>query len=152
MKKLIIITIISLLFVISCSINKFNKEELFYQNIEKWHNFTLKGIITINYKQFQFIKNIKILKNRDIMKIFLYDSGILGLKNKSLLKIEIGNKSEIKGQFLPVELPNISIKKIDELIDSIKYEKNKIILSKSYFNKNITILFTDKFEILLNYK
>jgi len=146
MKKILLFTLfIFLLF--SCSINRIGDNNLFDTKITRWHNFTLKGIITVNYKQFQFIKNIKISKNQSSLSLNIFDGGIWGISNQMLLSVRIDSLLHIKSsEILKIPTFDINLEKIDNFIQELQRNKNLIIKTKVFSHNSLKIYFSQNYD------
>jgi hypothetical protein len=80
MKDKFFLYLLFLLLLSSCSSYRkdlINKETLLVEEIEKWNQFRIDGIIELNYKEFVFRKQFIAQKNYDAFRIDVIDGGLL---------------------------------------------------------------------------
>ncbi len=136
------------LVIFACSINKNIKSINFENRIDKWQNFVLKGVIKVNYKQFQFIKNIKLKKTPEVFKLAIYEGGIFGANAKSIISVKIDSVFTIKGSLIKnIPVKNLSINDMNKIFEEIKSDKNRIIKTRVYQKNKVKVYFNRQFDI-----
>jgi hypothetical protein len=120
--------ILILLFLIaSCSIisqlSQDQKEKLLTENLGKLSKFKLEGLIEVNYKAFSFRKNIIIKKNGNILRLDIFDSGLMGLAPAPFMSAYLDTSLVLK---LPgnEELSEISAEKLQKELHLLDYIRN----------------------------
>lgn len=109
MKKLFSLFIPFLLLVSCATIPNFYEQELMLQNnLTKWEEFKLNGIVELNYKQFAFRKNIYINKKQQNIDLKVFDGGIFGMAPKPFLTAKMDSilwVSQQGGELKPFQIP-----------------------------------------------
>lgn len=155
LKKAKIFLIISA-FLVGCAIlpevDKQDKEKLLCEHLQSWETIRIDGIIEANYKSFAFRKNITIRKNRDILKIDIYDTGLFGMRPTpfisafldSVLVLEMPDQPE-SVVIYSKDLPDIST----FLHPVTLYEhKDQIIKDYKIHTGNVEFTFSEKMQMI----
>lgn len=153
-----IILLVSIILFSACSVNRLSEDidrKNLTEEINRWRNFRLDGIIKINYHNLSFIQNVTVIRDSSQFKLLVYKNGIFGASPKPLARIEYKDS-------LLVEIPYVPKRKINELeksfIGSRIFEGDYLIndllsslpqISEShlYSDENIQLLFTDEMQI-----
>ncbi|MDO9577615.1 MAG: hypothetical protein Q7J16_06990 [Candidatus Cloacimonadales bacterium] len=149
------LSIFFILLLAGCAINSklnlIDKEQLLLEHLESWNEFQADGIVTVNYDNFVFRKNINIKKTSDIFKITVYDSGIFGMKPEPFLTVKIDSLIQIKTQSAEPEF--FALDRFPGLqfflkpLQLLKF-KNQIIRNNILnFDENTTIRFSEEMKI-----
>jgi len=150
-----------LLFLISCASfpksDPEKKEILLSENLAKWENFRIDGIIEYNYKQFAFRKNISLRKKADLIRIDIYDSGIFGLRPTPFISAYLDSLLYLRAPDYP-DLISISKEEFPEdfyylnvflYLSQLKDHKSEIIKKNRIFIDNrVEFIFSE--NMLLN--
>ncbi|MFC1898028.1 hypothetical protein ACFLYJ_00490 [Candidatus Cloacimonadota bacterium] len=150
------LSFLAFLLILSCAttskLNHSAKEKLLIEHLENWNEFNADGIVTVNYKNFEFRKNINIKKTTDQLKITVYDSGIFGMKPEPFLTAKIDSLVHFKTQgsektaiFTLDQFPGI-----DHLLHPMQLLAHKnLITSDAFFNPSdsTSIHFFDDMKI-----
>ncbi len=154
----------SLLLLISCSSfhTTKNQKELLQNEIEKWNQFHIEGIIEINYKDFVFRKHFSAQKNSKTFRIDIIDSALFGfnptpfisLYVDSLLYIKKFPEFELEKNTLPVSFSNLDLEK--QFFDAYKHLKDNQIKLSDYslhFNEFMAVKYfqTDTVKVYFDY-
>jgi hypothetical protein len=128
------------------------KEQLLQQHLQNWNAFRADGIVTLNYQNFAFRKNINIQKSANQIKITIYDSGIFGMKPQPFLKVKIDSLIQIESitSDQPEIIPSNKVPAIEYLLNPFQLLKSKKdILQKQFLilNEQTRITFSDDMEI-----
>ena len=156
-KKANLVFSIVFIFMAGCAtfpkVGKQEKEQLLLEHLQSWETLRIDGIIEANYKSFAFRKNITIRKNKEILKIDIYDTGLFGMKPEPFLSVNIDSLILIKSQ--TETEPTISkIEQFPEfklLLDPLKLVKytNEIISNNELLLSNVLyIKFSNKMQII----
>ena len=129
-----------------------DKEKLLLEHLESWNEFQADGIVTVNYENFVFRKNINIKKHADLFKITVFDSGIFGMKPEPFLTVKVDSLIQIKMQ--SVAEPEIfALDRFPGLqfflkpLQLLKF-KNQIIRNNIFnFDENTIIRFSEGMKI-----
>ena len=131
--------------------NKQEKEKLLLEHLQSWETIRIDGIIEANYKSFAFRKNITIQKNKKILKIDIYDTGLFGIRPTpfisaffdSILVLEMPDQPE-PDIIYPKDLPDIS-----SFLHPVKLfeHKKQIIKDHEFHSENVEITFSEKMQI-----
>lgn len=147
-KQLSIFFLILLVFGCSFLPKPAEKEILLWDNINKFRNFHLEGIASINYKQFVFRKTLVMDNSENMFSALLLGGGITGMGAAPFAKIEITDevKIEIMGQ---KQKAPFTIEKFSELIDWKKLKKHSSEICKTgeYKIKNTIIYWSEQMQI-----
>jgi len=111
------------------------KEKMLQNNLRKWENYRLDGIVEMNYKQFSFRKNIVVRKNITAFRFDIFDSGIMGLHPTPFISAYIDS-------IIVLRLPNQK--------ETLKMEFSDEKKETAFFNflKNYKAIFARKEQIL----
>lgn len=153
-----LIVLVSIVLFSACSVNRLSEDidrKNLTEEINRWRNFRLDGIIKINYHNLSFIQNVTVIRDSSQFKLLVYKNGIFGASPKPLARIEYKDS-------LLVDIPYVPKRKINELeksfIGSRIFEGDYLIndllsslpqISEShlYSDENIQLLFTDEMQI-----
>jgi hypothetical protein len=152
------ILLILALLISSCALiprpKKAEKEKLLIENLQRWNEFQLEGIIEANYNSFSFRKNIMIRKNNDAIRLDVFDSGFMGLNPTPFLSIYLDSTLVLRLPFSKefVSAEEAGIKDFDSVtilseLDNLLLEKNKIISKKKLEFPEYKIYFSDNMQI-----
>ena len=108
-------------------------------NLKKWENFRLDGIVELIYKQFSFRKNIVVRKNSAAFRFDIFDAGIMGLHPTPFISAYIDS-------FVVLRLPNQKTPLKMEFSD-----QNKEVAFLNFL-KSYETIFACRKEILQNGK
>lgn len=153
-----LIVLVSIVLFSACSVNRLSEDidrKNLTEEINRWRNFRLDGIIKINYHNLSFIQNVTVIRDSSQFKLLVYKNGFFGASPKPLARIEYKDS-------LLVEIPYVPKRKINELEKSFivsrifegDYLFNDLLsslpqISEShlYSDENIQLLFTDEMQI-----
>lgn len=146
MRKFILL--ISIFILASCALfqpHEFSRK----QEILKWDNFKLEGIIEVNYKSFSLRKNIVIEKKTDSGKLTIFESGLFGLSPQPLISVSYKD-GKLKRKNLPPELlSQLPISEIDLLFNlNNLVEKANITSNKAVFEDYVITFKNNKLSSL----
>jgi hypothetical protein len=154
---------LSLLFIFliagCATFSKFNnseKEQLLIEHLESWQEFQADGIISVNYQNFVFRKNINIKKTVGSMKLTIYDSGIFGMKPEPFLTARIDSLVKINS----MDSEKTAIFKLDQFPGitflrnpmQILEFKNQIISNASFNPSDSTFIYFSQDMKITNIK
>ena len=154
LKKANILTYIFVVFLAGCAtLPKVDQQEkLFLEHLQSWETIRIDGIIEANYKSFAFRKNITIRKNKEILQIDIYDTGLFGMHPTpfmsafldSVLVLEMSDQPK-PVVIYPKELPDIP----SFLHPVTLYEhKDQIINDHKIHTGNVEFTFSEKMQII----
>lgn len=122
------------------------------EHLQSWENFQADGIVTMNYQNLIFRKNINIKKNNGLLKLTVYDSGIFGMKPEPFITVKIDSLIQIKTA-TATETEIFS----SEAITGLQFilEPQKLFLFKDqilkqnpfHFDQNTDIHFSERMQI-----
>ena len=155
LKKANILTYIFFVFLAGCAtLPKVDQQEkLLLEHLQSWETIRIDGIIEANYKSFAFRKKITIRKNKEILQIDIYDTGLLGMKPEPFLSVNIDSLIWIKSQ-AETEPTTYKIEQFPEfelLLDPSKLIKysNEIISNNELLLSNVLyIKFSEEMQII----
>ncbi len=146
MKKLLLIIII-IIIVNGCTtipkLDEVAKKELLQNHLKSWENLRISGIIEVNDKAFSFRKNILIRKNKEAMRIDIFDTGIMGLKPQPFLTAYYDSTLTVKSS---LEIGDIEIPPIFQIFNFSEYEK-EILNKKEIKFSDYKIFFSNDYKI-----
>lgn len=128
MRKFILL--IFIFFIASCAIF-LPREVAWEQEILKWQNFKLEGLMEVNYKSFSFRKNIVVEKHNQTGSFTIFETGLFGLAPQPLISASYQNKKLTVDNLPPELASHIPIKEIDmifnldQLVHKANYKNNK---------------------------
>jgi len=159
LNKTILLFAVTIILLTSCAVvsrySHNEKETLLLNHLNKWENFTLKGIIEVNYQIFSFRKNIQIKKTGNLFRADIFDTGLLGLSPSPFLTAYYDSLLTLKlpGNDSLVVIPQNKLLEdfpyINYLLDFqlLTQHKKKIIRNHRIELDDLIISFSDKMEI-----
>lgn len=137
-------------FLTGCSLfsnRSLSRKEQFLAHQKEWQEFRLKGIIEFQYKEFAFRKNISIKKNKEILRIDVFDSGLFGLSPKPLFTAFWDSVFTIStNDLITLSDQKIKVPPLKEAFDLISYQE--VILKKeSFSHKRTTFYFSQNMRL-----
>jgi len=134
--------------IASCAIIQ-PREFAWEQEILKWQNFKLEGLIEVNYKSFSFRKNIVIEKYKETGKFTIFEAGLFGLAPQPLISASYQDKKLTIDNLPPELASHIPIKEIDMIfnLDQLVYKAN-FKNNKAIWNEYIVVFEQGKLSSL----
>jgi hypothetical protein len=157
MKIRLLCSALILLLLSGCSIFqtgiKSEKKALEY-NLTLWDSFHMDGIVEVNYQAFSLRKNFAINKEGNTFDLTVFNSGLMGLNPKPLLKVEYADSLIIDASGLAVfseSIPNrMSIDELPIDLSISKYllpKSDEIILNKKVVYEEVELIFNDLMQL-----
>ena len=155
---IIFASILLALFLTSCALfvpREIPKEKLLLTHLQGWEIFQLDGIAEISVSQFRLRKNIFVIKTPEALNISLFDSGLFGLRPTPFLSIEIDSLVSLNlpagieqmMEDIPTESDFVTVKKINDLIETLKSSKRNIVRDGRIEMNKVVFVFNDKMQI-----
>jgi len=147
--------------IMSCSFNTISEQKdvnKFKEAINKWHRFRWEGIIEFRHGQLNFRKEFILKRNTKEISINIFDSGIFGISPTPFISVILDStysinssnssvKQEIVNNFVNTTNLNHIPTRLNNLINQIEANENKIISTKSITINGTNVFFNDQFHI-----
>lgn len=124
-------------------------------NLNKWENFRIDGIIEMNYQDYSLRKNVAFRKLGDIVRIDIFDTGLMGLHPTPYISIYLDSllTMRLPEENDPVILQRIQLEKDHPLlkaffsIPELSDDAAGILKSRETRRYNCIIEFSQALEI-----
>ncbi|MDY6916089.1 MAG: hypothetical protein SVM86_07225 [Candidatus Cloacimonadota bacterium] len=140
------ISLLILFFFTSCAVFQ-PKDFSWKEQILKWQNFKLEGLIEINYNSFSIRKNIVLEKSGNEGRMVVFDSGIFGLSAEPLI-----SATYYDGKFNIQNIPPEAVGAIPTQEIKLLFNLNQIVQKAEFFQNTNTVFYKDYKLIFLKSK
>ncbi len=157
MSRIILFSLIIHLLLTGCSLfvePDIPGEQLLLNHLQNWQNFRLEGIAEISVNHLRLRKNIHIVRNEEVFKLSIIESGIFGLRPAPLLSIVVDSTLTVSSPEemhkmlgeLPADSDLLNIEDINNIITTLKENRDLILRDGRVKINQTEFVFNDKMQ------